>query len=143
MKDNYFTILWWFWHSSTWIGHRYTYVPRNWTPLSPLSPPYPSRLFQSMALGALLHVLNSHWSSILHMVMHMFQHYYLKSSHLLLLPLSSKVCSLCLSPLLPCMLDHRYYLSKFHIYVLKYTVFVSLFRTYFTLYNRFQVHPPH
>ena len=45
---------------------------------------------------ALLHVLNSHWPSVLHMVMCMFQYYSLKSSHPLRLPLSPKVCSLCL-----------------------------------------------
>ena len=39
---------------------------------------------------------NSHWFSILHMVMYIFQSYSLKSSHPLLLPLSPKVCSLCL-----------------------------------------------
>ena len=48
------------------------------------------------ALGALLHALNLHWSSILHMVIYMFQFYSLKSSHPRLLPLSPKVCSLCL-----------------------------------------------
>ena len=39
---------------------------------------------------------NSHWLSILHMVMYIFQSYSLKSSHPLLLPLSPKICSLCL-----------------------------------------------
>ena len=43
------------------------------------------------ALGALLHATNWHWSSILHMVMYMFQSYSLKSSHRHLLPLSPKV----------------------------------------------------
>ena len=34
-----------------------------------------------------LHVLNLHWSSVLHMVMYMFQYYSVKSSHPHLLPL--------------------------------------------------------
>ena len=44
------------------------------------------------ALGALLHASNMLWSSILHMVMYMFQCYSLKSFHPSILPLSPKVC---------------------------------------------------
>ena len=36
---------------------------------------------------------------------------------------------------------HHYHLSKFHIYALIYCI--GVFLTYFTLYNRFQFHPPH
>ena len=36
---------------------------------------------RALALGALLHALNLHWPSVLHMVMYMFQCYSLKSSH--------------------------------------------------------------
>ena len=59
-------------------------------------PPYPIPLGcpRPPALGALLHALNSHWSSVLHMVIYTFQCYSLKSSHPHLLPLSPKVCSL-------------------------------------------------
>ena len=45
--------------------------PPSWTPLPPPSPLYPSWLSQSTALGALLHLLNLHWPSVLHMVMYM------------------------------------------------------------------------
>ena len=65
----------------------------SWTPLPSPSPPYPSGLSQALALGALLHALNWHWSSSLQMVMYMFQCYSLKSSLPHLLPLSPKVCS--------------------------------------------------
>ena len=51
---------------------------------------------RAAALGALLHAPNLRWSSILHMVIYMFQFYSLKSSHPHLLPLSPKVCSFCL-----------------------------------------------
>ena len=63
-----------------------------------LLPPHPIPLGcpRALALGALLHASNLHWSSILHMVIYMFQCYSLKSSHPHLLPLSPKVCSLCL-----------------------------------------------
>ena len=52
-----------------------------------------------------LHVLNLHWSSILHMVISMFQCYSLKSSHPRLLPQSPKDCFLCLC--LFCCLAYR------------------------------------
>ena len=68
--------------------------PHPEIPFSSLSAPYPSVLSQSTSFGALLHVSNFHWSSILHMVMYMFQCYSLKSPHPCLLPLSPKVCSL-------------------------------------------------
>ena len=51
---------------------------------------------RAAALGALLHAPNLHWSSILHMVIYGFQFYSLKSPRPHLLPLSPKVCSLCL-----------------------------------------------
>ena len=41
------------------------------------------------ALDSLLHVLNLPWSSILHVVVYMFQRYSLRSSHPHLLPLSA------------------------------------------------------
>ena len=47
---------------------------------------------RALALSALLHALNLHWSSILHMVIYVFQCYSLKSSHPHL-PQSPKVCS--------------------------------------------------
>ena len=42
MKVNYFTILYWFCHTSTWICHRYIRVPHPETPLPPPSPYHPS-----------------------------------------------------------------------------------------------------
>ena len=59
-------------------------------------PPHPIPLGcpGARALGALLHALNLHWSSILHMVVYLFQCCSLKSSHPCLLPLSPNLCSL-------------------------------------------------
>ena len=53
--------------------------------------PIPLGCSFALALGALLHALSLRWSSILHMVMYMFQCYSLKSSHPHLLPHSPKV----------------------------------------------------
>ena len=68
--------------------------PPSWTPTD--LPPHllPLGFPTALALGVPSHSLNSHWSCILHMVMHMFQCYSLKSSHPCLFPLSPKVCSL-------------------------------------------------
>ena len=81
MEDNQFTILWWFLHTSTWISHGYTCVPPSWTQL----PPHPIRLGcpRAPALGTLLHASNLHCSSILHMVIQMFQCYSLIYSFLI------------------------------------------------------------
>ena len=63
------------------------------------------------ALSALLHALNLRWSSVLHMVIYMFQCYSLKSSHPHLLPQNPKVCSLHLC--LFCHLAYRIVITIF------------------------------
>jgi len=65
------------------------------------------------ALSALFHASNLHWSSILHMVIYMFECYYL-TSHPCLLPHSPKVCFLYLCLLMSCIKGRCYHLSKFH-----------------------------
>ena len=59
-------------------------------------PPYPVPLGcpRAPTLDTLLHTLNLHWSSVLHMVMYMSQCCSLKSPHPHLLPPSLKVSSL-------------------------------------------------
>ena len=57
-----------------------------------LSPhPIPLGCPRAPALSALLHASNLHWSSILHMLIYMFQCYSLKSSHPRLLPESKSL----------------------------------------------------
>ena len=125
---------------STWIGYRYTCVPSIPNP-PPTSLPTPSLWVAHHSLGALLPVLNLHWSSILHTVIYMFQCCSLKLSHHHLLPLSPKVCSLHLCLL--CCCAYRIVGAVFlnSVYMHWYTVFVFLFLTSFTLCNRIQVHP--
>ena len=64
MDDNYFTILWWFCHTSTWTCHRVYMCLLILTPLH--IPPHliPLGCPRALALGALLHASNLHWSSI-------------------------------------------------------------------------------
>ena len=76
-------------------------------------PPYPILLgcSRALALSALLHASNLHWSSVLHMVIYMFQCYFLKSSHPHLLPRSPKVY--CLHLCLFCCLAYRIIITIF------------------------------
>ena len=142
LDDNFFTIWWWF----------LPYIDMNhpWVHMCPPSlNPVPASLLsiplgcpRALALSALLHVSNLHWSSILYMVIYIFQYYFLKSPHPPLLH-SPKVYSLHLC--LFCCLAYRITVISFQnsIYVCQYTVLVFLFLTYFTLYNRLQFHPSH
>ena len=87
--------------------------------LPPFSLPIPPWCTAPPALSALFHALNLDWSSIAHMVIYMFQHYSLKSSHPCLLPQSPKVCSLYLC--LSCCLAYRaiitIFLNSIYIYM--------------------------
>ena len=67
-------------------------------------PPHPIPLGcpRAPALSALLHALNLHWSSVLHMVIYMFECYSLKSSHPHLLPQSPSLFFTSVSLLLLC-----------------------------------------
>ena len=84
-----------FCHTSTWISRRCTCPPilnrRSHLPphTIPLGCPRAPALIALLSLAS-----NLHWSSILHMVIYMFQCYSLKSSQAHLLPQSPKVCSL-------------------------------------------------
>ena len=95
LEANNFTILWWF----------LPYIDMNQPCMymcSPILKP-PSHLPphsitqihpRALSLSALLHELNLHWSSILHMVIYMFKCYSLRPSHPCLLPQSPKICSI-------------------------------------------------
>ena len=77
------------------------------------------------------------------MVLYMFQCHSLKSSHLLSPSFCTKVCSLCLP--LSCCPANKFINTVFldSIYRCWCTIFVFLFLTYFTLYNRLSAHSPH
>ena len=93
--------------------------------LPPPSPPHASRFSRSTGFGL---PANSHWLSILHMVMHTFQCCSRKSSHPPPPPLCPKICPLCLH--LHCCLASwiisAIFLDVFHRYVLIYNIGLSL-----------------
>ena len=68
--------------------------------------------------GALCHTSNSNWLSILYTVTYTLQHSSLKSSHSPSPTEFKSLLFIALSPLLPCMSDRQYHLSRFHIYAL-------------------------
>ena len=77
----YFTILYWFCHTLTWIHYRCTCVPHPKHPSH--LPPHPIPLGHpsAPALSILYHALNLDWRFISHMIIHMFQCHSSKSSH--------------------------------------------------------------
>ena len=105
MEANYFTILYWFSHTSTWIHHGCTRVP-NPEPLSHLPPHTISLGHPSAPAPSILYpASNLDWRLVSYMILYMFQCHSPKSSHPLPLPQSPKDCSIHLC--LFCCLTYR------------------------------------
>ena len=64
-----------FCHTSTCISHGCTRVPPSWPPFHLPPHPIPLGCPRALVFSALLLALNLHWSSILRMVIYMFQCY--------------------------------------------------------------------
>ena len=131
----------------------YNKVNQLYVYILPISPPseaslphslsHFSRSSQGTELISLCYAATSHQLSILHLVVYICQCCSVTTSQPPLLPLCPQVCSLRLR-LYSCP-DTRFISTIFldSIYLHQHTVFVFLFLTYFTLYDRLQVHPPH
>ena len=131
----YFTILYWFCHTLTWIHHGCTWVP-NPEPLSHLPPHIISLDHPHAPAPSILYpVSNLDWHFVSYMIVYMFQCHSPKSSHPLPLPQSPKVRSIHLC--LFCCLAYRVIITIFlnSVYMCQYTVLVSFFLAYFTLYK--------
>jgi len=96
----------------------------------PHLPPLPTPSCCHRALASPHHALNSHWLSILHMVIYMFQCYSLKTSHPLLPLLCPEVCSSCLCLLCcpACRIVSTIFLD--YIYMLIFDICLSLTSLY-------------
>ena len=90
-----------FCHTLTWISHGFTCVPHP-DPPSHFSPSHPSRSSQCTSPEHLSHASNLGWCSVSPLIVYLFQCCSLRTSHPWLLPQSSKVCSVHLSPFLFC-----------------------------------------
>ena len=126
MEANYFTILYWFCHTLTWIRHGCTCVPHpepsSHVPPHPILQGHPS----APAPSTLYPASNLDWQFVSHMILYMFQCHSPKSSHPHPLPQSPKDCSIHLCLFLSHIQGYHYHLSKFHIYVLLYCTGVLL-----------------
>ena len=123
----YFTILYWFCHTSTWIRHRCTRVP-NPEPPSHLPPPYhPSGSSQCTGPKHPVSCIEPGLAirftyDIIHVSMPFSQIIPPSPS-----PTESKrLFYTSVSLLLSCIQGYRYHLSKFHIYALVYCIGVFL-----------------
>ena len=118
----YFTTLYWFCHTLTWIRHGCTCVPHP-EPPSHLPPhPIPLGHPRAPAPSILSHALNLDWWFISHMIICMFQCHSPISSRPRPLPQSPKDFNTSVSLLLSCIQGYCYHLSKFHIYALVYCI---------------------
>ena len=123
MEDNYFTILYWFCHTSTWICHGCTRVPHPELPLPPHSPYHPSGSSQCTSPkhpvsciepGLVIRFIYD----IIHVSMQFSQIIPPSPS-----PTESKrLFYTSVSLLLSHIQGYRYHLSKFHIYALVYCI---------------------
>jgi len=111
LEVNYFTVLYWFCHTSTWIHHRYTRVPHpespshlppHTIPLGHPSVPAPSVLYPASNLD---------WRFVSYMILYMFQCHSPKSSHPHPLSQSPRDCSIHLC--LFCCLTYRIIITIF------------------------------
>ena len=136
----YFTILYWFCHTLTWIRHGCTCVSHP-EPASYLYPcPIPLGHPNAPALSTLYHAPNLDWWFVSHMIIYMFQ------CHSPILPSpspteSKRLFYTSVSLWLSHIQGYHYHLSKFHIYALVYYI-GFFFLAYFTWHNRFQYHLP-
>ena len=125
----YFTILYWFCHTSTWIHHGCTWVP-NPEPPSHLSPPTPYHLSGSSPCTSPKHPVSCIEHRLALRFLHDSIHVSMPFSQIIPpSPSPSESKSLfytSVSLLLSRIQGHHYHLSKFHIYVSVYCIGVFL-----------------
>ena len=94
LEANYFTILYWFCRTSTWICNVCTHVPHPEPPSH--HPPHTISLGHPSAPAPIIryHASNLDWWFVSHMILKKFQCHSPKSSHPLPLPQSPKDCSI-------------------------------------------------
>ena len=139
MEANYFTVLYWFCQTSTWICHGYTCVPHP-------EPPSPYHLSRSSQCTSPKHPVSCIEPGLVIHFIYDIIHVSMPFSQIIPpspSPTESKrLFYTSVSLLLSCIQGYRYHFSKFHIYALVYCIAVFL-SGYFTLYNSLQFHPPH
>ena len=127
LEANYFTILYWFCHTLTWIHHRYTCVPHP-EPL-PTSLPIPSLwVIPGHQLWAPC-IMHQTWTGEIHFT---YDNIHVSMPFSQTIPPSpsptesKRLFNTSVSILLSRIQGYRYHLSKFHIYALVYCIGVFL-----------------
>ena len=125
MRANYFTILYWFCHTSTWICHVCTRVPNPEAHLPPPSPSHPSGSSQCTSPEHPVSCIKPglaicFFYDIIHVSMPFSQ---------IIPPKSKRLFYTFVSLLLSRIQSYHYHLSKFHIYVLVYYWCLSFWLT--------------
>ena len=111
LEVNYFTILYWFCHMSTWVHHRYTHVPHPEVRSLPAPHTIPLGHPSAPAPSIQYHASNLDWRFISYMILYMFQCHSPKLSHPFPLPQSPKAFSIHLC--LFCCLAYRVIITIF------------------------------
>jgi len=135
LEANYFTILWWFCPTLTWICQGCTCVLHP-EPLPDPSPSHPSGSSQCTSPKHPVSCIEPGRAIHSHMIIYMFQCHSPKSSHPCPLPQSPKdyFIHLCLFWCLAYKIIITIFLNFIHMHY--YTVLVFFFLAYFTLYNK-------
>ena len=131
------------------ISYTYTYIPIS--PPSCISLPsslsHPSRWSQSTKLISLCYASASHQLSSLHLVVYISPCHSLTLSQLTLPPpcVLKSILYICIFiPVVPLASSETFFFFFLDsIYMCQHMVFIFLFLTYFTLYDRLQVYPPY
>ena len=106
---------------------------------------HPSSWSQSTELISLCYETASHQLSVLHLVLYIWTCHSLTSSQLTLPPpcVLKSILYICVfTPVLPLGSSEPFFFFQIP-YICQHMVLVFLFLTYFTVYDRPQVHPPH
>ena len=141
MEANYFTILYWFCHTSTWIHHGCICVPH---PESSSHIPVPSLWVIPVHQPQVSCILHRTWTGDSFLIWYYTCFNAILSNHPIL-SLSHRVQRCYIHLRLFSYFAYRVIITIFlnSIYMHYYTVLVFFFLAYFTLYNRLQFHPPH
>ena len=127
------------WHESAMGVH----VSPSWTPLPPPSPSHPSGSSQCTGPEHPVSCIEPRLA-----ICFTYDNIHVSMPFSQIIPPSSspteskRLFYTSVSLLLSHIHGYHYYLFKFHIYALVYRM-VFFFLSYFTLYNRLQLHPPH
>ena len=129
------------------VNQLYVYIYITISPPSCVS--LPPSLSQPSRWSSSTELISLYYEAASHQLFYIWQWIYVHASLSLRpslpfpLPVSSSPFSMSASFFLSCSYVHQNHIFFYSTYMCQHTIFVFLFLTYFTLYDRLQVHPPH